>query len=111
MKLSGFSRCAYTVRVLAGFLHMMGLLAPEQKVLAGYALTAYKQTSEHGAFEGAWQFARIVSSRWLTIKFIGVWDTVASVIVPRPDRFYAFSLLALPYTRKNLVAWRSSGRR
>jgi uncharacterized protein (DUF2235 family) len=99
--LFGFSRGAYTVRVLAGFLHMMGLLAPEQKVLAGYALTAYKQTSEHGVFEDAWQFARIVSSRWLTIKFIGVWDTVASVIVPRPDRFYAFSLLTLPYTRKN----------
>jgi hypothetical protein len=45
---------------------MMGLLAPEQKVLAGYALTAYKQTSEHGAFEDAWQFARIASSKWLT---------------------------------------------
>jgi uncharacterized protein (DUF2235 family) len=81
--------------------HMMGLLAPEQKILAGYALTAYKQTSRRGEFEDAWQFARIVSSRWLTIKFIGVWDTVASLIVPRPDRFYTFSLLTLPYTRKN----------
>src|SRR5450631_2717585 len=39
--LLGFSRGAYTVRVLAGFLNMMGLLAPEQKVLGGYALTAY----------------------------------------------------------------------
>jgi uncharacterized protein (DUF2235 family) len=99
--LFGFSRGAYTVRMLAGFLHMMGLLAPEQKILAGYALTAYKQSSEHGEFEDAWQFARIVSSRWLTIKFIGVWDTVASVIVPRPDRFYTFSLQMLPYTRRN----------
>jgi uncharacterized protein (DUF2235 family) len=99
--LFGFSRGAHTVRVLAGFLHMMGLLAPEQKILAGYALTAYKKTSESGAFEDAWQFARIVSSRWLTIKFIGVWDTVASMIVPRPDRFYTFSLLTLPYTQKN----------
>ena len=26
--------------------------------------------------------------KWPTIKFVGVWDTVASVIVPRPDRFY-----------------------
>jgi len=99
--LFGFSRGAHTVRVLAGFLHMMGLLAPEQRNLAGYALTAYKQTSEHGAFENAWQFARIVSSRWLVIKFIGVWDTVASVIVPRPDRFYLPSLQTLPYTQKN----------
>jgi uncharacterized protein (DUF2235 family) len=99
--LFGFSRGAHTVRVLAGFLHMMGLLAPEQKILAGYALTAYKQTGASGEFEDAWQFARIVSSTWLTIKFIGVWDTVASLIVPRPDRFYTFSFLALPYTRKN----------
>src|SRR5450755_4153145 len=58
-------------------------------------------TRPRHAFEDAWQFARIVSSRWLTIRFIGVWDTVASVIVPRPDRFYVFSLLTLPYTRKN----------
>jgi len=47
------------------------------------------------------QFARIVSSRWPTIKFVGVWDTVASVIVPRPDRFYAFSLQTLANTRSN----------
>jgi uncharacterized protein (DUF2235 family) len=70
----GFSRGAHTVRVLAGFLHMMGLLGSEQKNLAGYALTAYKQTSERGEFEDAWQFARIVSSHsrvnnaWVSIR-------------------------------------------
>src|ERR1700722_1371823 len=62
--LFGFSRGAHTVRVLGGFLHMMGLLAPQQRNLAGYALTAYKQTSGRSEFEDAWQFARIVSSRW-----------------------------------------------
>jgi T6SS, Phospholipase effector Tle1-like, catalytic domain len=46
-------------------------------------------------------FARIVSTRWPTIKFIGVWDTVASVTVPRPDRFYTFSLQELAFTRAN----------
>jgi uncharacterized protein (DUF2235 family) len=32
---------------------------------------------------------------------MGVWDTVVSVIVPRPDRFYVFSLEELAFTRSN----------
>jgi uncharacterized protein (DUF2235 family) len=52
-------------------------------------------------FDNAAQFARITSSRWPTIHFIGVWDTVASVIVPRPDRFYLPSLEELAYTLQN----------
>jgi uncharacterized protein (DUF2235 family) len=47
------------------------------------------------------QFARILSTRWPTIRFVGVWDTVASVIVPRPDRFYLPSLEELAYTLQN----------
>lgn len=122
--LFGFSRGAYTVRVLAALLHKVGLLAPQQKNLAGAALTAYKQLNidvEQDAFslsgddseevehqlgpltkdDLAAQFARIVSTRWPTIKFVGVWDTVASVIVPRPDRFYAFSLQKLAHVETN----------
>lgn len=125
--LFGFSRGAYTVRVLAGLIHKVGLLAPQQCNLADAALTAYKQASativeqerldtpsdELGNDEDqpqaqpadrddqASQFARIVSTRWPTIKFVGVWDTVASVIVPRPDRFYAFSLQKLAFTQLN----------
>jgi uncharacterized protein (DUF2235 family) len=125
--LFGFSRGAYTVRVLAGLIHKLGLLYPQQCNLADAALTAYKQASAaiveqqeldvvdsvsaHGE-EGlqpqpasrddqASQFARIVSTRWTTIKFVGVWDTVASVIVPRPDRFYVFSLQKLAFTQLN----------
>src|SRR6202165_1575795 len=44
--LFGFSRGAYTVRVLAGLIHKVGLLAPQQRNLAGAALTAYKQSTE-----------------------------------------------------------------
>jgi uncharacterized protein (DUF2235 family) len=119
--LFGFSRGAYTVRVLAGLIHKVGLLAPPQQTLAGAALTTYKQSTELNHLEGAEQpsggdeaetgprsqddraaqFARIVSVRWPTIRFLGVWDTVASVIVPRPDRFYTFSLQELPHTRRN----------
>lgn len=122
--LFGFSRGAHTVRILAGLIHMVGLLRVEQLNLADAALGVYKQSSEtvvhHAPVEvadaisdgdgqpavfssddRASQFARIVSTRWPTIKFLGVWDTVASVIVPRPDRFYTFSLQTLPFTERN----------
>lgn len=119
--LFGFSRGAYTVRVLAGLIHKVGLLTPEQANLAGSGLTAYKQFSsddqeslgaELKAFtdggappakkdDQAAQFARITSTRWPLIRFVGVWDTVASVIVPRPDRFYWPSFEELAFTLQN----------
>jgi uncharacterized protein (DUF2235 family) len=122
--LFGFSRGAYTVRVLAGLIHKIGLIAPEQSNLAGSGLIAYKAFSsdevpklkalgldlraltDGGAqplarFDNAAQFARITSSRWPTIDFVGVWDTVASVIVPRPDRFYIPSFEELAFTLQN----------
>ena len=117
--LFGFSRGAYTVRVLAALIHTVGLLSREQKHLSGAALTAYKQTSAaaqratqdlvaaSGAADAlapddrASQFARITSTRWPTIRFMGVWDTVASIITPRPDRFFLFSLEELLFTRSN----------
>ena len=123
--LFGFSRGAYTVRVLAGLIHKVGLISPEQVNLAGSGLIAYKQFSSdeapklgrsckrltdaaaaeeplpQTAFDNAAQFARITSTRWPTIRFVGVWDTVASVIVPRPDRFYWPSLEELAFTLQN----------
>ena len=118
--LFGFSRGAYTVRVLAGLIHKVGLISPEQANLAGSGLTSYKQFSGDGGHEEtaddandddgplpadrddqAAQFARILSTRWPTIRFVGVWDTVASVIVPRPDRLYWPSLEELAFTLEN----------
>ena len=123
--LFGFSRGAYTVRVLAGLIHKIGLITEEQANLAGTGLIAYKQFSSDEApklrakfrgridaaaaedaeppspFDNAAQFARITSARWPTIRFVGVWDTVASVIVPRPDRFYLPSLEELAWTLQN----------
>jgi len=99
--LFGFSRGAYTMRVLAGFLYLIGLLERPQRDLASYALTAYKRDAQEGEFEIAWRFERVIGTRRVPIKLIGVWDTVSSVIVPRPDRLYLPSLQALPYTRTN----------
>ena len=99
--LFGFSRGAYTVRALAGFIHMVGLLRPDQLNICDYALTAYKRANDTHDFEIAWDFGNVTASRRITIHFVGVWDTVASMIVPRPDRFYLPSLRTLPYTRTN----------
>ena len=99
--LFGFSRGAYTVRVLAGFLNMVGLLDTNNENLFGYALTAYKQASAKNNFSIAWRVQRIMQSRPVTIHFMGCWDTVSSVIVPRPDRWYLPSLEKLPYTITN----------
>jgi uncharacterized protein (DUF2235 family) len=124
--LFGFSRGAYTVRVLAAFVYVIGLLKPQQLNLAEYAFTAYKKASHDSRKEGklpeadalkvaatmtsedevarglpaAWEFRRVAGAQRVTIKFIGVWDTVASVIVPRRDRFW-LDLQALRFTRTN----------
>lgn len=98
--LFGFSRGAWTARVLAGFIHMVGLLRPDQLNLCGYALVAYKKASEEDDLPIAWHFARVSAARRATIHFVGVWDTVSSVIVPRKDRLIP-SLETLPYTVAN----------
>jgi len=97
--LFGFSRGAYTVRALAGLIHHVGLLHPDQLNLAGAALTAFKRGSE-GALEEGWGFRRMARARPAPIHFLGCWDTVASVIVPW--RYGPFpGLRQLPYTRTN----------
>jgi uncharacterized protein (DUF2235 family) len=99
--LFGFSRGAYTVRVLAGLIQLVGLLRPHQTNFASYALKAYKAASENDDFEIAWQFRRVVNGQFVTIDFLGVWDTVASVIVPGRRPFTKFHLQSLPYTHEN----------
>ena len=46
--LFGFSLGAFNVRVLAGLIHKVGLIWPDQANLAGSALSAYKQSLETG---------------------------------------------------------------
>lgn len=100
--LFGFSRGAYTVRALAALLHMVGLLQPDQRNILNFALSAYKKTSETSDFQPAWQFGTVAGARPVIIDFLGVWDTVASVIVPRWDRGIPIpTLQMLPYTRRN----------
>jgi len=99
--LFGFSRGAYTARAVAGLAQMIGLLRVEQLNLARYALTAYKRASSENNLGIPRQFRRVVGGRAATVHFLGVWDTVASVIVPRRNRFYLPGLSYLPYTKNN----------
>jgi uncharacterized protein (DUF2235 family) len=118
--LFGFSRGAYTVRALAAFVHVMGVFRPDQLNIAGYAWTAFKRASAKdpgratastprsvaapgqklSSLEEAWHFSRVIGGKPIVIEFVGVWDTVASVIVPRLEQL-SLSLQTLRFTRTN----------
>ena len=99
--LFGFSRGAYTVRVLAGFINSIGLLSEDQSHLSGYAFVAYKKIVEGKGFQPVRIFEQALRPTRPPIRFLGIWDTVSSVIVPRRDRMYIPSLRQLAYTGRN----------
>lgn len=75
--LFGFSRGAYTVRVVASLLRMYGLLPKDNEPLVPYAIRMMTATDE-SCFLLANQFKDTFSipcNPW----FVGVWDTVSSV--------------------------------
>ncbi|MEM6987611.1 MAG: DUF2235 domain-containing protein, partial [Pseudomonadota bacterium] len=99
--LFGFSRGAYTVRVLAGLINVMGVLRSHQEHMSQYALTAYKRSGEQDDLAIAWQVQEVLDTPRATVRFMGCWDSVASVIVPRPDRLFLPSFESLPFTHRN----------
>lgn len=118
--LFGFSRGAYTVRALAAFVQVMGVFRPDQLNIAGYAWTAFKRASgadksratastprsasqvsqKLSPLEEAWHFSQVIGGKSITIELVGVWDTVASVIVPTLEQL-SLSLQTLRFTRTN----------
>jgi uncharacterized protein (DUF2235 family) len=91
--LFGFSRGAYTARVLAGLLYALGLLPRANTNLVPYALRLFgslRGTDPAGGSnywklcdEFRWTFARRVApgddQRRFLVHFLGLWDTVSSV--------------------------------
>ncbi|MEZ5932692.1 MAG: DUF2235 domain-containing protein [Alphaproteobacteria bacterium] len=87
--LFGFSRGAYTARVLAGFLHAVGLIRPTNLNLLDYAYRAYKGIGDTEASEDAEDgsrvfaevrlYERILRPRRPVIRCLGLFDTVGSV--------------------------------
>jgi uncharacterized protein (DUF2235 family) len=106
--LFGFSRGAYTVRVLAGLLHELGLLPRGCGDLVPYAYRLFKAIRKQakGQPGSYWDvcdqfrrtFARPVrqsdEERRFPIHFVGVWDTVSSV-------GWVWNPTSFPYTHKN----------
>lgn len=86
----GFSRGAYTARVLAGFIHAVGLIRTENSNLISYAYNAYKNVTSdeqrssdelaHHVFKEVRMFERILTPRRPAIRCLGLFDTVGSVI-------------------------------
>ncbi|AFK05469.1 Protein of unknown function DUF2235 (plasmid) [Emticicia oligotrophica DSM 17448] len=74
--LFGFSRGAYTVRMLSGLLEMFGLLHKGNAHHLRHVLDVYAKGDK--MFEIASLF-RTRFSRKIAIEFIGIWDTVVSV--------------------------------
>lgn len=80
--LFGFSRGAYTARVLAGFIHAVGLMERRNLNLVDYAYRAYKRIGENraGSFAEVRLYERVLDPDRPPIRLLGLFDTVASVI-------------------------------
>jgi uncharacterized protein (DUF2235 family) len=96
--LFGFSRGAYTVRALAGVLHMYGLLYPGNDGLIPYILRMYaKKTRDASGMTHTFARAdgfKAAFCRDCPLQLVGVWDTVSSV-------GYVWDPVRLPYTAQN----------
>ncbi|KAH8103592.1 hypothetical protein BXZ70DRAFT_889242 [Cristinia sonorae] len=78
----GFSRGAYTARALAGMVQKVGVLPPHNYQQIPFAWNMYKRDDPE-ALQLSGMFKRTFC-RDVSIDFLGVWDTVASVgIVPQ----------------------------
>ena len=85
--LFGFSRGAYTVRSLAGFIGSVGLLekAHLRRVPEAYALYRTPPGKRPGSLpEQRLKKLQLPPRRGIPIKFIGVWDTVGALGAPTP---------------------------
>ncbi|PTY07859.1 hypothetical protein DB347_06430 [Opitutaceae bacterium EW11] len=81
--LFGFSRGAFTVRTLAGFMNAVGLLEKEDEFFTPdlYRLYSSSAAKDSPAWERA--FRRVHNRRPCPpLRFIGVWDTVGALGAP-----------------------------
>lgn len=82
--LFGFSRGAYSARVLAGFIRALGLIEPRNVNLLDYAYRAYKRVDlakgKDASFAEVRLYERILNPDRPPIRLLGLFDTVASII-------------------------------
>jgi len=72
----GFSRGAYTARVLAGMLHKVGLLTQGNEELIPFAWDMFKHDPNDPKLAEGF---KKTFSRPVRVHFLGLWDTVSSV--------------------------------
>ncbi len=99
--LFGFSRGAYTARIIASLIHMYGLVMPGNEALTPYTVRMLwridktrPQAKRDALFGLADQFKRSLADEDCKIHFLGVWDTVSSV-------GWVGSPVALPFSKAN----------
>ena len=73
----GFSRGAYTARVLAGMLHKVGLLTQGNEELIPFAWDMFKRAPDDP--DRLAEGFKKTFSRPVQVHFLGLWDTVSSV--------------------------------
>ena len=80
----GFSRGAFTVRALAGFMNLVGLLQKDDDYWLPEVYECYKNGYAKGSpqWTQAFRGVRAPQSRFPIITFIGVWDTVGALGAP-----------------------------
>jgi uncharacterized protein (DUF2235 family) len=78
--LFGFSRGAFTARSLAGMLGAVGLLKKRDMNRLPEAFDVYRTKPEHRKRHPS--HALVNETKKVTIKFIGVWDTVGALGIP-----------------------------
>lgn len=86
--LFGFSRGAFTARALAGMLYKCGLLRPDNDNLLEYASKIYN-TKDNKEIAGGF---KATFSRSCPAYFVGVWDTVESLVLNAGKKFYNYQL-------------------
>lgn len=79
----GFSRGAFTVRTLAGFMNKVGLVQKDDDFFIPEIYGCYEHNVSEGSPEWAQAFRKVQGTRPCPpIKFIGVWDTVGALGAP-----------------------------
>jgi uncharacterized protein (DUF2235 family) len=79
----GFSRGAFTVRTLAGFMNRVGLLHKDDDYFIPEIYACYENNQKPGTPEWDKVFGKLRDPRPCPpIKFIGVWDTVGALGAP-----------------------------
>jgi len=80
--LFGFSRGAYTVRMLAGAIKLFGILHPEQENIIPYVWQTFHDLGDSDDADEMWAgIGRMKSAfgRSADVAYLGAWDTVSSV--------------------------------